>query len=120
MSLDNWIAAVFLSRTVFTFESGPNGVELVNCSLHQSRVICKNACLKVPSAGTLHSYASAGQVGRSDICCLQVEDDNLEMHARTQGSFQSGQEHWLLVEILPEVRSGLFGVNQTDLLTFFD
>ena len=80
MSFDDGSSAVFLPRTVFTLESCPNRVELVNCRIHKGRIICQDASLEVSGAGALHANASAGKVGGADVGGLQVEDYDLEVN----------------------------------------
>ena len=47
MTFDDWISAVFLTRTVLTFESGPDRIELIDSRLDQCWIIRKDAGLKV-------------------------------------------------------------------------
>ena len=68
----------------------------------------------------LHPDAGTGQVGRADIGGLQVEDDDLEVNAGAQGTLQTGKQDRVVVKVLPEVRAGLFGVNQPYFLAFLD
>ena len=117
---DNGISAELLASTVLTLKSGPDRIELIDGSLNQRQIVRQDACLKVPGAGALLADAGTSEVGRSDVGSLQVEDDDLEMNARTQCSFQAGKQYRVMVKVFPEVRSRLLGMNQTNLLAFLD
>lgn len=56
---------------VFTLESCPNGIELVDSRFHEGVIICQDAGFEVMRTCALHPYAGSGEVGRADIGGLQ-------------------------------------------------
>lgn len=80
MSFEDGISTVFLPHTVFTLESCPDKVELVDCRFHEGWILCQDASLEVSGAGALHANAGAGKVGGADVGSLQVEDDDLKVN----------------------------------------
>ena len=79
----NRIAAVFLSAAVLAFEPSPDGIELVHGCFDETRIIGQDSCLKVSGSVALHSYPCTRQIGRTDIGSLGIENNNLEVNART-------------------------------------
>ena len=120
LSVDNRIAAELLAGAVLTLETGPDGIELIDGRLDQGRIIRQDARLEVPGAGALHADSGTGQIGRADVRRLQIEDDDLEMDTRTQRPLQSGEQHRIAVEILPEIRPRLLGMDQPHLPALLD
>ena len=49
-----------------------------------------------------------------------IENDNLEVNAGAQGTLQTGKQYRVVVKVLPEVRSWLFGMNQAHFPALFD
>lgn len=120
LSRQDWISTVFLSAAVFAFESSPDGVELVNGGFDQGGIIGQDSRLKVSGPSALHTNPCPRQIGRTDIGSLAIKDDYLEVDTRTKGTLQAGKEDRVVVEILPEVRPRLLGVNQANLLALLD
>ena len=116
----NRIAAVFLPATVFAFEAGPDGIELVHGSFYEGRFISQDSGFKVAGACTFHSYAGSCKVCRSDIGDLGVEDNNLEVNTWAEGSLQTGKENGILIEVLSEIGAWFLCMDQPDLFPFLD
>lgn len=114
------VAAVLLAGAGLAFEAGPDGVELGDGRFHESGVIGEDAGLEVACAGAFHADAGAGEIGRADVRGLEVEDDDLEVHAGAEGPLQAGEEHRIAVEVLPEVRTGFLRMDQPYLLALAD
>ena len=102
----NRVTAVFLSSAVLTLEPGPDGIKLIHGGFHHVRLIGEYTGLEVASAGTLHTYTSAGKVGTTNVRQLAIEDQNLEVHARAQCTLQAREEDWILVKVFAEVGAG--------------
>ena len=49
-----------------------------------------------------------------------IENDNLEVNAGAQGTLQTGKQYRVVVKVLPKVRAGFLGVNQTDFLALLN
>lgn len=94
--------------------TNPKGVELIDGGFHELGVVGEDSCLEVATELAFHSDAGTGEVCRTDIDRLQIKNQHLEVHPRTQHSFQAGGENGIFIEILTEIRSRLFGVNQAD------
>lgn len=109
-----------LAAAVFAFEAGPDGIELVHCGSDQSGFICQDACLEVAVAWTFHSQACAGEICRADVGKIEVKDNQFEVYSGAQNSLQSGKQHRIMVEILPEFRAWFFGMDEADFTSFAD
>ena len=120
LSRQDWISTELLSSAVLTLEPSPDRIELVNCGFDQGGVIGQDSSLKVSGSVALHSYPGTRQIGRTDIGSLAIKDDYLEVDTWTKGTLQAGKEDRVVVEILPEVRPRLLGVNQANLLALLD
>ena len=59
-------------------------------------------------------------VGISNVGGLEVEDNDLEMNARTQCSLQAGKQYRVMVKVFPKVRAWLLGMDQPNLLALLD
>ena len=94
--------------------ANPKGVELIDGGFHKLGVVGKDSCLKIAAELAFHTDACTGEVCRTHIDRLQIKNQHLEVHPRTQHSFQAGGENGIFVEILTEIRSRLFGVDQAD------
>lgn len=106
------IAAVRTALAGFAVAAHPHLVELVHCLFHNHRVVGEDAGLEVAGIFTLHPDARAGKVGAADIDFFTIEDEHLEMHARTERPFHPVDERRVLVEILTERRSRFLGVDE--------
>ena len=116
--LSSGVRTEFLSSAVLALETRPNGVELVDGSIDEVGVVSKDACLEVACAGALHSESGTGEVGGTDVGEFEVEDDNLEVHARAEQAFQTCEEYRVAVEIFAEVRPRLLGMDEAHVTTF--
>ena len=116
MSADG-VGAEVASFTCFAVSANPDVVELVHCLLHDFGVVGEDAGLKVAFVVVLHADAGAGEVRAAHIDFLAVEDEHLEMDTGTEHPFETIVENRVFVEVLTEVRTGFFGMNQTHLHT---
>lgn len=94
--------------------ANPECVELIDGGFHELGVVGEDACLEVATELAFHTDSRSSEVCRTDIDRLQIKNQHLEVHPRTQHSFQAGCENGIFVEILTEIRSWLFGVNQAN------
>lgn len=92
----------------------PYLIELLHCLFHNHRVVGEDAGLEVAGIFALHPDARAGKVGAADVRLLAIEDEHLEVHARTERPFHPVDERRVLVEILAERRSRFLGVDEPD------
>ena len=106
------VAAEGAALAGYAMAAHPHLVELVHCMFHNHRVVGEDAGLEVAGIFTLHPDARAGKVGAADIDFLAIEDEHLEMHARTERPFHPVDERGVLVEVLAERRSGFLGVDE--------
>lgn len=94
--------------------ANPECVELVDGGFHELWVVGEDACLEVAAELAFHSDAGTGEICRTDIDRLQIKNQHLEVHSGTQHAFQIGGKNGIFVEILTEIWSWFFGVNQAD------
>ena len=92
----------------------PHSVELVHRLLHNHGVVGEDAGLEVAGVFALHTNARTGEVGAADIDFLAIEDEYLEVYARTECTFHPVDERGVLVEVLAERRSRFLGVDEPD------
>ena len=90
----------------------PYLIELLHCLLQNRGVVGEDADLEVAGVFALHPDARTGEVGAADVRLLAIEDEHLEMHARTERPFHPVDERRILVEILTERRSRFLGVDE--------
>lgn len=106
----------------------PNPVEVVGGGIDQGGLVGEDARLEVARRRALHSHPGAGQVGRADVGQRAVENQNLEMHTRTEAALQrigltlsverrcrAAPQTLETVEILAEILARLLGVQQAHL-----
>ena len=117
-SFDYWIRTILFPAAVLAFEPGPDGVEVVYGGIHEVWFVGQDAGLEVTGAGALHAKARAGEVGRTDVGGLEVEDDDLEVDTRAKDTLQTREEDRVAVEVLPEVRPWFLGMDEADFLAF--
>ena len=58
------------------------------------------------------AHPSARQIGRAEIPLASVNDDTLEMHARTKHPLHRRPERRISVEVVPPVRSGVLRMDE--------
>jgi len=63
----------------FTFESGPDAVELVHGRFYKVRIIGQNACFKVAVSDSFHADARTRKIRRADVGQFAVKYQNFEM-----------------------------------------
>lgn len=85
---------------------------MVDGGIHEVGLVGEDARLKVAGTGALHAEACASEVGGADVGGLEVEDDDLEVDARAEDTFQSCEKDRIAVEVLPEVGAWLFGMDK--------
>lgn len=98
----------------------PYSIELVGSSIHQRRDVGQNARFEIAGHRAFHAESSPSQIGRTYVSDLAIEDQYFEMYARTQPPLQSAPQQRIFVEIVGEVPSRLFGMNQPHLDTAAD
>ena len=76
------VATVLLAAASFTFKAGPDAVKLIHGSFYEFRIIGQDSGLEIAVPGAFHADAGAGEIGRTDVGQLAVEDQNLEVYAR--------------------------------------
>ena len=113
----NSIPAKILPFAVLTAMALPNPVEVVGGGIDQLGLVGEDTGLEVAVVVAFHTYAGAREVGGADIGGGAVENHYLEMHSRTESSFQPAPQAWILVEILAEVLTWFFGVQQPNVDT---
>lgn len=118
LSSYNGIRTVLFPAAVLALEPGPYGVEVVDGGIHEVGLVGQDASLEVTGAGALHAKACAGEVGGTDISGLEVEDDDLEMDTRAKDTLQARKEDRVAVEVFPEVRPRLLGMDEAHFLAF--
>lgn len=109
-----------LTAAVFAFEAGPDGIELAHCGFDQRGFICQDACLEIAVAWAFHSQTCTCEICRADVGNLEVKDNQFEVYSGAQNSLQSGKQHRIMVEILPEFRAWFLGMDETDFTPFAD
>ena len=117
-SFDYWIRTILFPAAVLALEPGPDGVEVVYGGIYEIRFVRQDACLEVAGAGTLHTKSCAGEIGRTDVGGLEVEDDDLEVDTRAKDTLQAGEKDRVTVEIFAEVGPRLLGMDEADFLAF--
>lgn len=119
MRLSNSISTEILPLAFGTVGSLPDGVEVVGCGIDQRWFVGENTGLEVAVVVALHTHAGTCEVGGADIGYSAVENHYLEMHPWTESPLQSTPQSWILVEILAEILSWLFGMKQAHFDTPF-
>ena len=97
----------------------PDAVEMVGGGIDQLGVVGEDAGLEVAVAFAFHTHACAREVGGANIGGSTVENHNLEMHPWTESPLQTAPQPRILVEILAEILSWLFGMKQPHIDTPF-
>ena len=115
----NSIPAKTLPFAVLTAIALPNPVEVVGGGIDQLGVVGEDTGLEVAVVVAFHTHASAREVGGADIGYRAVENHYLEMHSRTEPPLQPAPQAWILVEVLAEILSWLFGMKQAHIDTRF-
>ena len=115
----NPVAAEGFSFALVTSSALPDAVEVVGGGIDQRRVVGEDASLEVAVASAFHAYAGTREVGGADVGHRTVDYHYLEMHPWTESPFQSAPQSWILVEILAEILSWLFGMKQPHIDTPF-
>lgn len=92
--------------------AAPYAVELFHGGLHQIRSVGEDARLEVPTVAAFHADARAGEVGRTDVCRLTVENEYLKMNPRTKHPFQVGTQNRVAVEVVAEIRPRFLGMDE--------
>ena len=100
--------------------SYPYIIELVHGLLNQIGIVGEDSGLEVAGAVAFHADACAGEVGTTDVGCLSVKDQDLEMHSWAKHPFQTIEQGWIFVEVLTERWAWLLGMNEPHFHTFFD
>ena len=90
----------------------PYLIELVHCLLHNHGVVGEDAGLEVAGVFALHPDARAGEVGAANIDFFAIEDEHLEVYARTERPFHPVDERRVLVEVLAERQSRFLGMDK--------
>ena len=106
------VAAEGATPAGFAVTAHPYLIELAHRLLHNHGVVGEDAGLEVAGVFALHPDSGAGKVGAADIDFLAIEDEHLEVHARTERPFHPVDERRILVEILTERRSRFLGVDE--------
>ena len=108
----NSIPAKILPLAGFAAMALPDGVEVVGGGIDQLGFVGEDAGLEVAVVVAFHAYAGACEVGGADIGGSAVEYHYLEMHPWAESPFQPAPQARILVEILAEVLTWFFGVQQ--------
>ena len=115
----NPVAAEGFSFALGTSMALPGAVEVVGGGIYQLRFVGEDAGLEIAVVVAFHTHASARKVGGADVGGGAVENHYLEMHSRTESSFQPAPQPRILVEILAEVLAWFFGMKQPHIDTPF-
>ena len=107
----------FAAGAVFAY---PYGIKLVHGLLNQFRFVGEDARLKVAGAFSFHADACTSEVCAADVGQLAVEDQDLEMHPRTECPFKAIEQCWIFVEVLAEGWTRLLGMDKPNFDTLFD
>ena len=87
---------------------------MVGGGIHKRRIIGEDAGLEVAVVVAFHADVSTSEVGGTYVGGGAVEYHYLEMHSRTESPFQPAPQLRIFVEILAEVLTRLFGVQQQE------
>lgn len=120
MLFDYRIPAELLTSALLAFESSPNRIKLIHGGFYEGGIVSKNPGLEVTCPGAFHPDAGAGQVGRTEVGDLGVEDDDLEMNTGTKHTLKPGKKDRIPVEILTEVGPRFLGVDKTNFAALRD
>ena len=119
MFLSNPIPTEVFPLAFGTVGSLPDGVEVVGGGIDKGRVVGEDTGLEVAVVVAFHAYAGTREVGGADVGGGAVENHYLEMHPWAESPLQSTPQSWILVEILAEILSWLFGMKQAHFDTTF-
>ena len=114
----NPVAAEGFSFALGTSVPLPDAVEVVG-GIDQLGVVGEDAGLEVAVVVAFHAYAGACEVGGADVGGGAVENHYLEMHPWAESPFQPAPQPRILVEVLAEVLTRLFGMKQPHIDTPF-
>ena len=106
------VAAEGAALAGFAVAAHPHSVEQLHCLFHNHSVVGEDAGLEVAGVFALHTNARTGEVGAADIDFLAIEDEHLEMHARTERPFHPVDERRVLIKVLAESGSRFLGVDE--------
>ena len=115
----NPVAAEGFSFALGTSMALPDAVEVVGGGIYQLRFVGEDAGLEVAVVVAFHTHAGTCKVGGADVGDGAVENHYLEMHPRAESPFQPAPQPRILVEILAEILSWLFGMKQAHFDTPF-
>ena len=115
----NSIPAKILPFAVLTAMALPYAVEMVGGGIDQLGFVGEDTGLEVAVVVAFHAYAGAREVGGADVGGGAVENHYLEMNPWAESPFQPAPQPRILVEILAEVLTWFFGVQQTNVDTSF-
>ena len=119
MFLSNPIPTEVFPLAFGTVGSLPDGVEVIGGGVYQRRLVGEDTGLEVAVVVAFHTHAGTREIGGADVGGGAVENHYLEMHPWAESPLQSTPQSWILVEILAEVLSRLFGVQQSHIDTTF-
>ena len=119
MRLSNPIPTEVFPLAFGTVGSLPDAVEVVGGGIHQRWLVGEDAGLEIAVVVAFHAYAGTREVGGADVGGGTVENHYLEMHPWTEPPLQAAPQSRILVEILAEVLTWLFGVQQPHIDTTF-
>ncbi len=119
MRLSNSISTEILPLAGFAVMPLPDGVEVIGGGIDQRRIVGEDAGLEVAVAFAFHADAGTCEVGRANVGGSAVENHYLEMHPWAEPPFQPAPQPRILVEILAEVLTWFFGVQQPHIYTSF-
>ena len=109
------VPAKGFSATLLTRQAVPYSVELVGGGIDQRRVVCEDSRLEIARRSPFHAEPCAGQVRRTDVGHLAIENQYLEVYARTQPPLLQAPQKRILVEIVGKVPPRLLGMDQPHL-----
>ena len=87
--LCNRVATKPFSFAAFAHLANPNLIELVHGLFDNRWVVGENARFEVACSFAFHADSGSSKVGASDVDFLAVEDNHLEMDARTEHTLQA-------------------------------
>ena len=113
-----------ISAEAFSFAFGtssplPDVVEVVGGGIDQLGVVGEDTGLEVAVVVAFHTHAGAREVGGADVGGGAVENHYFEMHPWAESPLQTAPQPRILVEILAEILSWLFGMQQPHIDTPF-
>ena len=108
----NSIPAKILPFAVLTAMALPNPVEVVGGGIDQLGVVGEDTGLEVAVVVAFHTHAGTCKVGGADVGHRAVKNHYLEMHPWAEPPLQPAPQSGILVEILAEILSWLFGMKQ--------